>query len=112
MSFVVSGFNRTIAGFALGPLDGAHYVRLPQSSFKLQVTEDLIPSLSSHEEGYMRFPLDNVDGDDMEQTTPQTEDSRERGFVRSRDLSDLGRSDELENQDAGDIADEGPGRRG
>ena len=58
----------------------------------------------------MRFPLDNVDGDDMEQTTPQTEDSRERGFpVEKRD--DLGRSDELEN-DAGDIADETPGRRG
>ena len=61
----------------------------------------------------MRFPFDNVDNDDMEQTPPQTEDSRERGFVRDRDYcQDLGKSDELENEDSGDIADEGPGRRG
>lgn len=60
----------------------------------------------------MRFLLDNVDNDDMEQTLPQTERSRERGPDRNVDISDLGRSEELENEDAGDIADEGPGRRG
>ena len=60
----------------------------------------------------MRFPLDIVDNDDMERTPPQTEDSRERGFVRTLDIADLGRSQELDNEDAGDIADEGPGRRG
>ena len=60
----------------------------------------------------MRFLLDNVDSDDMEQTPPQTEDSRERGFVRKVDNLNFGRSEELDNEDAGDIADEGPGRRG
>ena len=42
---------------------------------------------------------------------PQTEDSRERGFLSDR-LDDLGRSDELDLDGVGDIADEGPGRRG
>ena len=60
----------------------------------------------------MRFLLDNVDNDDMEQTPAQTERSRERSFDRDLDIADLGRSQELDNEDAGDIADEGPGRRG
>ena len=60
----------------------------------------------------MRFPLDIVDNDDMEQTPAQTERSREHGSDRVVLMSDLGRSQELENEDAGDIADEGPGRRG
>lgn len=60
----------------------------------------------------MRFPFDNVDGDDMEQTPSQTADSRERGFRGAVKRDDLGRSDELGNEDAGDIADETPGRRG
>lgn len=60
----------------------------------------------------MRFPLDNVDNDDMERTTPQTEDSRERGFDGDFNEADFGRSDELGNEASGDIADEGPGRRG
>ena len=60
----------------------------------------------------MRFLLDNVDNDDMERTPPQTEDSRERGFVRHVEIVDLGRSQELDNEEAGDIADEGAGRRG
>lgn len=59
----------------------------------------------------MRFPLDNVDSDDMERTPPQTEDSRERGFAGDYDDENLGRSDSLDDE-AGDIADEGPGRRG
>ena len=60
----------------------------------------------------MRFLFDIVDNDDMERTPPQTEDSRERGFVRVSEIADLGRSQELENEAAGDIADEGTGRRG
>jgi hypothetical protein len=60
----------------------------------------------------MRFPFDNVDNDDMEQTPSQTEDSRERGFEGDFADEDLGRSDELGNEADGDIADEGPGRRG
>jgi hypothetical protein len=58
----------------------------------------------------MRFPLDNVDGDDMEQTPSQTESSRERGFPGKVDDDDLGRSEN--DDDAGDIADEGTGHRG
>ena len=56
----------------------------------------------------MPFPLDS---DDMEQTPPQTEDAEERGFVKRRDDRDLGRAEELNQQDAGDIADEGSGHR-
>lgn len=60
----------------------------------------------------MRFPLDNVDSDDMEQTPSQTENSRERGFTGEFHDNDLGHSDELDPDDVGDIADEGPGHRG
>ena len=60
----------------------------------------------------MRFPLDNVDSDDMEQTPSQTESSRERRFRGEFHEEDYGRSDELDPDDAGDIADEGPGHRG
>ena len=42
---------------------------------------------------------------------PQTEDSRERGF--SGEMGDeQGRSDGLDPDEVGDIADEGPGHRG
>jgi hypothetical protein len=60
----------------------------------------------------MRFLLDNLDNDDMEQTSPQTERSRERGAEHDPRMTELGRSQELDNEDAGDIADEGTGRRG
>ncbi len=57
--------------------------------------------------------------DDMERTPPQTEDSAERGFVEHQDeghdpvtYSDLGKGEELGQEDVGDIADEGPGHRG
>ena len=43
---------------------------------------------------------------------PQTEDSRERGFLSEAKDDDLGHSDALDLDDVGDIADEGPGRRG
>lgn len=60
----------------------------------------------------MRFPLDIVDNDDMEQTLSQTERSRDHGVDRDTRNDDLGRSQELGNEDVGDIADEGTGRRG
>lgn len=43
---------------------------------------------------------------------PQTEDSRERGFSGDAGSDDLGHSDEIDLDGVGDIADEGPGRRG
>lgn len=44
---------------------------------------------------------------------PQTEDSRERGFVRTNELDEkLGQSESLDFDGVGDVADEGPGRRG
>ena len=43
---------------------------------------------------------------------PQTEDSRERGFVRVVNDEALGHSDSLDLENLGDIADEGPGHRG
>jgi hypothetical protein len=65
----------------------------------------------------MRISRDNKD---KLSTPPQTEDSAERGFVDKSDRTgapesyqDLGRSEELTPEDdAGDIADEGPGHRG
>ena len=60
----------------------------------------------------MRFPLDNVDSDDMEQTPSQTESSKERGFKGDYADDRLGQSDGLDTEGTGDIADEGPGRRG
>ena len=63
----------------------------------------------------MRIPEPN----DLDPTPPQTEDSAERGFVREQSdtpepssYSDLGRADALDEDDIGDIADEGPGHRG
>ncbi|HKH74132.1 MAG TPA: hypothetical protein VKA59_22390 [Vicinamibacterales bacterium] len=44
---------------------------------------------------------------------PQTEDSRERGFIRDKDADEkMGQSASLDLDDVGDVADEGPGRRG
>jgi len=43
---------------------------------------------------------------------PQTEDSYERGLTREIRLEQLGHSESLDPDDVGDIADEGPGRRG
>ena len=60
----------------------------------------------------MRFLLDNLDNDDMEQTPSQTEHAHMSGSERDSLMADLGRSEELDNEDAGDIADEGSGRRG
>jgi hypothetical protein len=43
---------------------------------------------------------------------PQTEDSAERGFAKDAAPDDLGQAEELDQDGIGDIADEGPGRRG
>lgn len=44
---------------------------------------------------------------------PQTEDSIERGFRVPGPVDDeLGRSESIDPQNVGDIADEGPGHRG
>jgi hypothetical protein len=43
---------------------------------------------------------------------PQTEDSRERGFNVDPLADAQGRSDALDPDGVGDVADEGPGRRG
>jgi hypothetical protein len=56
---------------------------------------------------------------ESDETLPQTEDSAERGLsptdLRSHDpvtYRDLGRSDSLDADDVGDLADEGRGHRG
>ena len=50
---------------------------------------------------------------DKDEAGPQTEDSRERGFVRDYKLDEkMGHSESLDLDDVGDVADEGPGRRG
>jgi hypothetical protein len=56
---------------------------------------------------------------DDEKKLPQTEDSAERGFVDTEPKTsepvtyrDMGESDELGEDDIGDIADEGRGHRG
>ena len=58
-------------------------------------------------------------GNEMEKTPSQTEDSAERGLTEHQDdahdpetYKDLGRSDELDGSDSGDVADEGRGHRG
>ena len=43
---------------------------------------------------------------------PQTEDSFERGFTTEHVVEQLGHSESVDPDDVGDIADEGPGRRG
>ena len=61
----------------------------------------------------MRFTLMNSEfgWGEKDEAGPQTEDSRERGFVR--EVADkMGQSDSLDLDDVGDVADEGPGRRG
>lgn len=48
--------------------------------------------------------------DDMEQSAPQTESARERGYNVKTDDRTFGRSDH-DPEGSGDIADEGPGHR-
>ena len=62
----------------------------------------------------MRFPLlePEFGWGEKDEPGPQTEDSFERGFVADADDKLLGHSESLDFDDVGDIADEGPGRRG
>jgi hypothetical protein len=55
------------------------------------------------------FP--NLDQEDV-RTPPQTEDAKERGFARDVDDREYGKAEELDHEEAGDIADEGAGHRG
>ena len=48
--------------------------------------------------------------DDMEQSAPQTESARERGYDVKTDNRQFGQSDH-DPDGSGDIADEGPGHR-
>lgn len=49
---------------------------------------------------------------DRDEPGPQTESSRERGFASDAEETQLGRSESVDPENTGDIADEGPGRRG
>ena len=49
---------------------------------------------------------------DPDEPGPQTEDSFERGFTTQHGVEHLGHSESVDPDDVGDIADEGPGRRG
>jgi hypothetical protein len=62
----------------------------------------------------MRFPLlePEFGWGEKDEPGPQTEDSRERGFVHDAEIEALGHSESLDLDNVGDIADEGPGRRG
>jgi hypothetical protein len=59
--------------------------------------------------------IKDLDWEGMDPPGPVTESAEESGFDRDVDDDELGYSDELENDvtdNAGDIADEGPGHRG
>ena len=55
-----------------------------------------------------------IDTDEMRPSPPQAEDSGERGFVNEETDQDLGEIDSpsFDDDDIGDIADEGHGHRG
>jgi hypothetical protein len=61
----------------------------------------------------MRNPWQEFGWGEPDEPGPQTEDSIERGFRAFGALDDeLGRSESLDPENVGDIADEGPGHRG
>jgi len=61
----------------------------------------------------MRNPWPEFGWGEPDEPGPQTEDSRERAFTTDRTVAtQLGRSESLDLENTGDIADEGPGRRG
>jgi hypothetical protein len=63
---------------------------------------------------HMRFSLlePEFGWGEKDEPGPQTADSRERGFFCDCDQEKLGHSESLDPDEVGDIADEGPGRRG
>ena len=60
----------------------------------------------------MRMPWPEFGWGEPDEPGPQTEDSVERGFMHQPLDDQLGRSESVDDDDCGDIADEGPGRRG
>jgi len=74
-----------------------------------------VPTLLGHpQELRMPVPFKDLDWEGMDPPGPMTESARESGFDRDVNEDELGYSDELENDvtdNAGDIADEGPGHR-
>jgi hypothetical protein len=59
------------------------------------------------------MPFSDLDWEGMDPPGPATESSAERGFERDTDQDEQrGQSEELDGDDAGDIADEGPAHRG
>jgi hypothetical protein len=56
--------------------------------------------------------IKELDWEGQDPPGPATESSEERGFERDVDEDELGESEMLDEDDAGDIADEGPGHRG
>ena len=62
----------------------------------------------------LSVPFKDLDWEGMDPPGPMTESAKESGFDRDVNEEELGYSDELENDvtdNAGDIADEGPGHR-
>jgi hypothetical protein len=62
----------------------------------------------------LSVPFKDLDWEGMDPPGPMTESARESGFDTDVNEDELGYSDELENDvtdNAGDIADEGPGHR-
>jgi hypothetical protein len=60
----------------------------------------------------MNSPFGTHFHNDMERTPPQTESTAERGFDSDADDSERGRSELLDDDEPGDIADEGGAHRG
>ena len=56
--------------------------------------------------------MTNPFGNDMERTPPQTESTSERGYDSDADESERGKSEVLDEDEPGDIADEGSAHRG
>ena len=53
-----------------------------------------------------------LDWESMDPPGPVTESTRERGLDPGEGDAELGESEELDEDNVGDIADEGPGHRG
>ncbi|MBI4266472.1 MAG: hypothetical protein HY657_19045 [Acidobacteria bacterium] len=58
------------------------------------------------------MPFKDLDREGMDPPGPVTESAEEQGLERDVDDEELGQSEELDGDDIGDIADEGPGHRG
>ena len=74
-----------------------------------------VPTLLGHpQELRLSVPFKDLDWEGMDPPGPMTESAKESGFDTDVNEEELGYSDELEDDvtdNAGDIADEGPGHR-